>query len=85
VAPRLSVTVTVKLGVPVAVGLPLMVRVAVVVPLPVRPAGSVVVVHVYGAVPPLDVIDTLYAVFTVAPGRGEGGPVMVGAVFTVKV
>ena len=60
-----SVTITVRLEVPGAVGVPLTVQ-----PLSVRPAGSVpdVIEQLYGVVPPLAPIVALYTTPTVPSG-----------------
>jgi hypothetical protein len=79
-----SVNVTVKLGLPGAVGVPEMVPVA----LPrVRPAGSdpAVTAHVYGAIPPASVSVTEYAEPTVPTASAPAGVVIVATTGMLSV
>ncbi len=80
VAPAVSVKVTLKLGVPEAVGVPLMTPVDEA---RVRPAGSVplLTAQVYGDVPPLATRVWEYATPTSPPGREV--VVMVGPAMTL--
>jgi hypothetical protein len=76
-----SVTVTATVLVPDAVGVP---PIAPVDAFSVRPAGSPVAVHVYGALPPLATRVAPYAVFTAPLGRDVVVMATAGAIVNVK-
>ena len=69
VAPRLSVTFTLKVNVPFKVGVPAITPVAAAIP---SPGGSdpPTTVHVYGVDPPEAASDVLYAAPTTPSGWG---------------
>src|ERR1700678_94261 len=85
-APVASVTVTVNVEFPDAVGLPVMLTVSVVLDAKERPAGKLpdAIVHDNGGTPPVAVTGSLYDSFRVADGSDvvviTGG----GSTFTVS-
>ena len=73
-----SITCTIKLDVPVAVGVPDITPVEL---LRVKPFGRVPVFdHVYGSTPPVAVRVWLYAVPSVPEGRGDEVVIVKGAI-----
>ena len=82
VAPRPSVAVSVKLNVPLAVAVPVK---APVDALSTRPAGSAPeqTLNVYVPLPPIAVIDWLYATPTVVAGKLAGAMAIPGLIVTV--